>query len=168
MTQMKARFDFAESALLQIDRAWKQLDAKLADAAAFLNAHGSELATGNLRQRTDALRTRVIADPFGSNAEFDRDIQPELNRVRHAVETLVSQRANVQRNLERARGMLRQLTDIRIRAAESYMECRQKITGFAAATPPLPAERIKAIAGWLARLETRLAEGTVDPVCVGL
>ncbi len=168
LAQMNESFRIAQSSLLEVDRIWKQLDGKLADAALFLNVHSAEASVDPLRRQVEALRARVITDPMGANADFDRDIQPVLDRTRSAVETLVQQRANVTQNLERGRELLRSLVDLRQEAQRSYTECKEKITAHAPPTPPLPVDRIAALYDWLMRLEAKLAEGHVDPVCIGL
>lgn len=168
LAQMNDGFRVARDSLQEVDRIWKQLDAKLASAAAFLRENQVEPAVEALRKQVDGLRSRVINDPIGADIDFDRDVQPVLTRVRTAMESLVKQRANVRENLQRGRDLLRRLVEIRHEAEESFAECKEKITAHTPPTPPLPPDRIAALYEWLTRLEAKLAEGQVDPVCVGL
>lgn len=168
LAQMNQAFRTAYDSLLEVDRIWKLLDAKLASAAAFLQAHAAEPSTVSLREQIDALRARVINDPIGANQDFDRDIQPVLSQTQSAMEALLDQRAHVHRDLARGRELLSRLVDVRQAAEDSCSECKSKITAHALPTPPLPWDRITALAEWLTRLEAKLAEGAIDPVCVGL
>ena len=168
LAHMNGAFHTAHDALLEVDQVWKRLDAQLAAAAAFLKAHATETSTDSLRQHIESLRSRVIQDPLGAAQEFDRDIQPVLARTQAMVESLIRQRANVQDNVMRARDLLRKLVELRREVEESYAECKEKITGHSPATPPVQLDRIASLYGWLTRLEAKLAEGYVDPVCIGL
>jgi hypothetical protein len=167
LAQMNQAFLVAHDALYEVDCIWKLLDGKLANAAAFLKAHADEAATMPLRQQIDSLRSRVITDPMGANADFDRDIQPLLTQTQQAMETLINQRANIRQNVAQGREQLRKLAELRQQADVLHTECKEKITAHALPTPPLPWDRITALADWLTRLEAKLAEGMIDPVCVG-
>ncbi len=166
--QMTHSFHTAHDALFEVDRIWKLLDEKLAAAASFLHAHPDEPSTTQLRQQTGALRARVLTDPMGANRDFDREIQPLLSATQLTVETLVQQRANIHLDLQRGRELLQHLVDLRQEAEELCTECKAKISAHALPTPPLPWDRITALADWLTRLESKLSEGVLDPVCVGL
>ena len=168
LAQMNQAFRIAQDSLLEVDRVWKQLDAKLAAAAAFLNAHSTEASTVPLRRQIEALRARVITDPMGANTDFDRDIQPVLTETQRAMAALIGQRASVHQDVARGRELLRKLAELRQEADVLCAECKAKITGHALPTPPLAWERVTALADWLARLEAKLAEGLIDPVCIGL
>ena len=168
LAQMNQAFRIAHDSLAEVDRIWKQLDAKLAAAFAFLKAHEGESSTASLRQQIDALRTRVITDPMGANDDFDSDIQPLLDHTQRAMETLVDQRVNIHLNMQRSRKLLQKLAELRQEADALCTECKAKITGHSLPTPALPWDRVTALADWLTRLEFKLAEGLLDPVCVGL
>ncbi len=168
LAQMNQAFRTSYDSMLEVDRIWKRLDGKLASAAAFLNAHAAEPSTVSVRQQIESLRARVINDPIGANQDFDREIQPLLSQTQSAMEALVDQRANIHQNFARARELLRHLVDVRQAAEDSCLECKEKITAHALPTPPLPWDRITALSEWLTRLEAKLAEGAIDPVCVGL
>lgn len=167
LAQMNQAFRIAHDSLFEVDRIWKQLDAKLAHAAEFLKAHTDEPSIHPLRQQVDLLRARVITDPIGANEEFDRDIQPLLAQTEQAMATLLSQRANIRQDVANGREQLRKLAELRQQADVLHAECKEKITGHTLPTPPLPWDRITALADWLTRLEGKLAEGLIDPVCVG-
>ncbi len=168
LAHMNGAFHTAHDALLEVDRVWKRLDAQLAAAASFLRAHASEVSTAAVRQQIEVLRSRVIHDPLGAAQEFDGDVQPVLTRVQTAIESLIKQRAGIHENMARARELLRKLVEVRREVEESYAECKEKITGHSPATPPVQLDRIAALYNWLTRLEGKLAEGTIDPVCIGL
>jgi hypothetical protein len=168
LAHMNGAFHTAHDALLEVDRVWKRLDAQLAAAAALLRAHATEASTDALRQQVESLRSRVIHDPLGAAQEFDRDVQPVLTRTKAMIESLIEQRANVHGNIARARDLLRKLVELRRQVEESYAECKEKITGHSPATPPVQLDRIASLYGWLTRLEAKLAEGYIDPVCIGL
>ena len=168
LAQMNLAFRTAYDSLAEVDRVWQQLDAKLAHASGFLNTHAGEPYLGPLRQQIEALRARVIADPLGANADFDREIQPLLTRSQTALEEMIRRRSTVHQDMNAARALLQKLIELRQAAELGYAEYKLKITSHATPTPALPWDRITALAEWLTRLETKLAEGQIDPVCLGL
>lgn len=168
LAQMNLAYRTAYDSLAEVDRVWQRLDQKLADVARFLQAHSSEPYLAPLRRDVEKLRARVISDPLGASADFDREIQPLFDKNRAAMEALVRQRASVRQDMLSAHELLAQLEEARTVAEVIYSEYKLTISGEAPPTPALPRERLAELAGWLGRLEAKLSEGQLDAVCIGL
>jgi hypothetical protein len=170
LQRMNEVFLTGRTGLVELDGHWKMLESKLSPVNAFLSANRSETAAGvpDLRDKVDAVRAKVMADPIGANSQFDREIAPIFPRVKADAEKLVQQRAGLRQDLARGRDLLKRLAELRTENEQTYAECREKIAGGIAPAPPFPAQRIAEFTDWLTRLEQKSAEGLVDAVCVGL
>jgi hypothetical protein len=175
-TMVKA-FQAAKDVVLAVDAAWNGLGAELGRTAARIES---------LRQRADALgcappadlpaaeralqelRARVQADPLGTSAGLDADIQPVLARVESAVEAKERIRQQVANGLTAARGQMAVLVELHRDSVAAYAEAGAKITGCGTLPSPEAGEKVQALSEWLDRLEKKRAEGLWEPLAVGL
>jgi hypothetical protein len=164
--RLNTAFQRGRDGVLEIDGAWKALDAKLSPAVAFLDSHRAESTAGmaELRAMVEALRPRVIHDPIGANREFDARIAPAFNRTRSAVEKLEAQRRTLPGDLAAARDLLKVLGECRGRNEQAFRECGEKVSG-RSAEPALPSRRISEYGEILDGLEKLREEAEIDQAC---
>jgi hypothetical protein len=161
-TRMTSAFSDARRVVLDVDSAWKKLDAQLNPAIAFLreNQNESEAGVPELEAMTTALRPRVMPDPLGTLADFDARVAPALERCHAAVEILAGQRREFAANLEAAKATIAKLASVREQNEAVYREHAAKISGYAAPELPLPAPRISQLSDRL----TGIGQKELDPV----
>jgi hypothetical protein len=126
----------------------------------------SELVTA--RQKIGALRTSIESDPLGVSGDFDREIKPLIVQVKTTLEQLVKQKNQIRDNLEIAPELLKRLVELNRQATEAFAESKEKVVDHSTLQTPLEQEKIDALRQWLTRLETKFAEGLLNPVRVGL
>jgi hypothetical protein len=181
---MQNAFSVARDAVLAVDDAWAQMEVMLADAeaqifsmqnlAASLNQDcQSELiqaasALAKLAEGIASLRQSIEQDPLGTSAVFQQHVQPMLAQVKATLDQRIKQHNQIRDKLAIAHNLLQQLKEIHLKAIAAFAECHDKVLDHSILLPPLPEEQIEALRQWLMKLETKLAEGLVNPIIVGL
>jgi hypothetical protein len=170
-------FSVARDAVLAVDAAWTNLDNILADAESRIYSWQNLAASldqntlNELVQSQDAiasLRQRVEQDPLGVSAEVEKQIQPMLVKVNSIVEQALKQQRQIREKFAIAQNLLEKLTTIHSSALATFAESQEKIVDYLIQQPSLTAGELAALSQWLTRLETKLAEGLVNPVMFGL
>jgi hypothetical protein len=181
---MQNAFSVARDAVLAVDDAWTQMEVMLADAeaqifsmqnlAASLNQDcQSELiqaasALAKLAEGIASLRQGIEQDPLGTSAVFQQHVQPMLAKVKATLDQRIKQHNQIRDKLAIAHNLLQQLKEIHTKAIAAFTECHDKVLDHSILLPPLSEEQIEALRQWLMKLETKLAEGLVNPIIVGL
>jgi hypothetical protein len=181
---MQNAFSVARDAVLAVDDAWTHLDVMLADAEAQIFSLQnlaisvnqdcqSELiqaasALAKLAEGIASLRRSIEQDPLGTSAVFQQHVQPMLAQVKATLEDYIRQQNQIREKLAIAHNLLQQLKEIHVKAIATFAECQDKVLDHCMLLPPLPKEQIEALRQWLMKLETKLAEGLVNPIIVGL
>jgi len=174
---MTRNFSMARDLVLEVDAAWTRLDLTLENiqkqvvslekiATSLGQASVSELI--QVRGVITSLRERVEQDPLGVTSDIEQQIQPLLAQVKTALEQVVKQQTEVREKMAISRKMLEQLQELHLKAVPVFAESQEKVTDHAVLQQPLAPTEIEAIAQWLGRLSTKLAEGLIAPVTVGL
>jgi hypothetical protein len=114
------------------------------------------------------LRTRVEQDPLGVTLDIEQQIQPILTQVKTTLEQGIKQQVEVREKLATSHKMLEQLQELHLKSLEVFAESQAKVVDHSIGQTPLNQVEIDAIGEWLNRLETKLAEGLVSPVMIGL
>jgi hypothetical protein len=170
-------FSVARDAVLAVDAAWTNLDNILANAESQIYSWQNLAASldqnilNELVQSQNAiasLRQRVEQDPLGVSAEVEKQIQPMLVKVNSIVEQALKQQSQIREKFAIAHDLLEKLTTIHSSAVATFAESQEKIVDYLIQQPPLTAGELAALSQWLTRLETKLAEGLVNPVMFGL
>ncbi|MBD0302002.1 MAG: hypothetical protein ICV85_07405 [Tolypothrix sp. T3-bin4] len=181
---MQNAFSVARDAVLAVDDAWTQMDVMLADAeaqifsmqnlAASLNQDcQSELiqaasTLAKLAEGIASLRRSIEQDPLGTSAVFQEHVQPMLAQVKATLDQTIKQHNQIRGKLAIAHNLLQQLKEIHLKAIAAFTECQDKVLDHSILLPPLSEQQIEALRQWLMKLETKLAEGLVNPIIVGL
>ncbi|NEU71972.1 hypothetical protein PI95_005115 [Hassallia byssoidea VB512170] len=181
---MQNAFSVARDAVLAVDDAWTHLDVMLADAEAqifslqnlaiSLNQDcQSELiqaasALAKLAEGIASLRQSIEQDPLGTIAVFQQHVQPMLADVKATLDQAIRQQNQIREKLAIAHNLLQQLKEIHLKAIAAFAECPDKVLDHSILLPCLPKEQIEALRQWLMKLETKFAEGLVNPIIVGL
>ncbi len=174
---MQNAFFVARDAVVAVDDAWANLDVMLVDAeteifqmqnlAASLNQDSvSELIRA--ASALASLRQSIEQDPLGTSAVFQQQVQPMLAKVKATLDQAIKQHNQIGEKLASAHHLLQQLKEIHLKAIAAFAECQDKVLDHSILLPPLPEEQIQALRQWLMKLETKLAEGLVNPIMVGL
>jgi uncharacterized protein YfkK (UPF0435 family) len=174
---MTRNFSMARDLVLEVDAAWTRLDLTLENiqkqvvslekiATSLGQTSVSELI--QVRGVITSLRERVEQDPLGVTSDIEQQIQPLLAQVKTALEQVVKQQTEVREKMAISRKMLEQLQELHLKAVPVFAESQEKVTDHAVLQQPLAPTEIEAIAQWLGRLSTKLAEGLIAPVTVGL
>jgi len=174
---MTRTFELAKDTILAVDAAWSHLEPKLAQADAEIQFLQHQANAFKLHDLTDLkavqqaiapLRDRVLTDPLGVKSEFEQQIQPLIAQTTKSLNQVLQQQQQVQANLATARPRLQRLQDLNQQASAAYAESLEKVLDHSSLQPALPAAHLDALCQWLSRLETRFAEGLVNPIQVGL
>ncbi len=176
LAAMMDAFSAAKDVILAVDAAWLRLESTLAGAEAktkslqkladSLGMNLGELSAA--RQQIAALKARVESDPLGVSTNLDREIVPLILQAKTTVEQLVKQRHQLQEKFILGHELLKQLVELQLSATAAFTESQEKIVDCSSIRTPLAQEKIDALSQWLTRLETKFAEGLLQPVTVGL
>lgn len=178
LAAMVQSFQIARDAVLDVDAAWDHLvpllaesDLEIARLQELANTLGedvdAELAT--VRQETAALRPLVLEDPLAAIA-VGKGVSTVLTRVRNSLDHLAQQRTRLRTQLLEARQLLDHLTTIHREAHQAFAERIDKVQLGGPENPvePLAADRVAALAPWLATLERTNEIGRWRSAAVGL
>lgn len=174
---MTNAFQVAKNAVLAVDEAWSRLEPILGGAEAEIisvQKWADSLGVGSFselsaaRQKIASLRDSIESDPLGVKADFDQEIQPLIARVKNTLDQLVKQQTEIRDNIDRGYDLLKQLVELHQQAEAAFAESREKVVDHSTLQTPIPQEQIDALRQWLTRLETKFAEGLLNPVRVGL
>lgn len=174
---MTNAFQVAKNAVLAVDEAWSRLEPILGGAEAEIisvQKWADSLGVGSFselsaaRQKIASLRDSIESDPLGVKADFDQEIQPLIARVKSTLDQLVKQQTEIRDNIDRGYDLLKQLVELHQQAEAAFAESREKVVDHSTLQSPIPQEQIDALRQWLTRLETKFAEGLLNPVRVGL
>jgi hypothetical protein len=174
---MTHAFSMAKDAVLAVDVAWTNLEQIL--AAAETQIYSWQNLAASLDQNTlnelmqahnaiASLRTRIEQDPLGVSAEVEQKIQPMLAKVKLIVEQALKQQDQIREKFAIAHNLLQELTTLHANSLATFEESQEKIVDYLIQDTPLADVQIDALKQWLTRLETKLAEGLVNPVMIGL
>ncbi|MBD2606239.1 hypothetical protein H6G81_17310 [Scytonema hofmannii FACHB-248] len=174
---MQNAFCVAREAVLAVDDAWTHLDMMLGDAEAeifFLQNLAASLnqdCQSELIQVASALASlhqSIEQDPLGTSAVFQQQVQPILAQVKATLDQVIKQQNQIREKMATARNLLQQLKEIHTKAIAAFAECQDKVLDHSILLPPLRSEQIEALRQWFMKLETKFAEGLVNPIIVGL
>ncbi|MGE5655502.1 MAG: hypothetical protein ACM37W_02590 [Actinomycetota bacterium] len=174
---MMEAFQVARDAVLAVDEAWLQLEPAIASAQTeitSLQKLADSLGQGTLSElvltekKITSLRQLIESDPLSAKADFAREIQPLILRVKTTLSVLVQQRNQIQNDLVTAHQLLNQLIELHRQAEIAFAESQEKVVDHSMLKTPLKPEQIDALSQWLARLEIKFSEGLLNPVRVGL
>jgi hypothetical protein len=174
---MTDAFQVAKDVILAVDEAWSRLEPTLANAEAetlSLQTLADSLGQGSLselivaRQAIASLGISIESDPLGVSADFDKEIKPRIERVKTTLAQLVKQQTQIRNDLAIAHNLLTQLAELHRQAQTAFTESREKVVDHSTLQTPLAQEQIDALSQWLTKLETKFAEGLLNPVRVGL
>ncbi|OUL20276.1 hypothetical protein BV372_32800 [Nostoc sp. T09] len=174
---MNDAFSVARDTVLAVDAAWTNLDRILADAELqiySLQNLAESLDPNSLSELVQSqgaiasLRQRIEQDPLGVSAEVEQQIKPMLAKVKSVVEQALKQQRQIRDKFAIAHDLLEKLTTIHSSSVAAFAESQEKIVNYLIQQTPLTDVQLDALSQWLTRLETKLAEGLVNPVMVGL
>lgn len=173
---MENAYLLARDAVTAVDDAWTNLDVILADAEVEIRslqnlaASLNQAASSELIQAEKAiacLRRSIEEDPLGTS-EVMQQIQLLLKGIKATLEQALLIRNQIRHKFATAHNLLQQLKEIHLKAVAAFAECPEKVLDHSILLPPLSEEQIEALRQWLHKLETKLAEGLVNPIMVGL
>jgi hypothetical protein len=174
---MTNAFSVARDAVLDVDTAWANLDLMLINLEAqicSLQQLAASLGKDSLSELIQAnvaiasLRERIEQDPLGVSGDVEQQIKPLLAQVKAALEQEAKQQALVREKFAIAQNLLQQLKELNSKSLAAFAESQEKVLDHSMLETPLAEAQIDALSQWLTRLETKLAEGWVNPVMVGL
>jgi TolA-binding protein len=177
LTVMTHTFSNARDTVLAVDTAWAKLDTTLAEAEVQINSleqlaaslgqdSVSELMP--VRAAITALKQRSEQDPLGVTTEIEQQIQPLITQVKALLTQLAQQQIQVREQLTTARTALEKLQEIHSQSWVAFTESQEKVMDHSVVAAPLASAQIDALSQWLEKLETKFAEGLVNPVMIGL
>ncbi|GAX44957.1 hypothetical protein NIES4075_59760 [Tolypothrix sp. NIES-4075] len=177
LQMMEDAFSVARDAVLAVDDAWTQMEVMLADAEMQIFSLQNLAISLNQDCQSEliqaasviaSLRRSIEQDPLGTSAVFQQQVQPMLADVKATLEQAIRQQNQIREKLATASNLLQQLKEIHSIAIAAFAECQDKVLDHSILLPPLSEEQIEALRQWLMKLETKLAEGLVNPIIVGL
>jgi hypothetical protein len=170
-------FSEAKNIILSVDTAWHKLELIIADAEAQVNylqkaANSLPAVALNkltiLRQNIANLQIQIQSDPLGISEKINQEIQPLLTEVKTELDQLIKVQTQLQDKLAIAHTKLQKLQEIHSQSLAIFAESQAKVVDHSVLQIPLTSTQIEALNQWLNKLESKLAEGIVNPVLVGL
>ncbi len=177
LRMMTKEFTLAKNVIIAVDEVWLRLEPILADTEdeiGSLQKLAESLGVSSLnelsaaRQKLASLRANINSDPLGVSADFNGEINPVIKRVKSILEVLVKQQSQLRDNITQAYDLLNKLVEQHLQASAAFAERTEKISEYSREQTPLDGDKIEALSQWLTRLETKFAEGLLNPVSVGL
>lgn len=174
---MENAFSVARDAVLAVDDAWTQMEVMLGEAEAQIFSMQNLAASLNQDCQSEliqvaiaiaSLRPSIEQDPLGTSAVFQQQVQPMLAHLKATLDQRIQQHNQIREKLATASNLLQQLKEIHVKAIAAFTECHDKVLDHSILLPPLPKEQIEALRQWLMKLETKFAEGLVNPIIIGL
>lgn len=171
LQQMTNTFGVIRDVIISVDTAWTHLESQIKESQAqirYLEAQSASLGL-NLSILNDVhtaiahIQQQIEQDPLSANIDFAQQIQQPLARLKKDLLQVVEAREK----LALASDLLQQLQKFHTQTAATLRETQEKVSE-CNLLPPLPPEAIAALSQWLTKLETKLAEGLVSPVMIGL
>ncbi len=174
---MNKAFSVARDAVILVGAAWEKFDANLSTInlelvslqklATSLNIiDTSELNT--IHNAINSLQYRIETDPLGVSADWEQEVRLPLAKVRAELEATAQKLAQVREKIAIAEQGIKHLREIHQQAESAFAERQEKVVEYSISHNPMSGEQIDALCQWLVRLETKLQEGLVNPVMVGL
>ncbi len=173
LAQMSQSFAVVKDAVVALEAAWNRLDGALTAADRemdALQAQAETLGVGlqaeldALRRDNASLREQAKTDPLGAGEDFASVLTARLGQIREALAATQQQRDQLDAGLRQAQTLLSELGRLKHSCMALQAECRDKIAGFAEASPALPTD----FAVWLARVEAARQNQQWKPAQVGL
>jgi hypothetical protein len=174
---MTSTFEIAKDAVLEVDGAWLSLEPTLGDAdmeIRKLESLAQSLGQSSLsdlllaRQKISLLRNLIETDPLGVSNNFGQEISPLITRSKIALEGLLQQHQTIKEKCAIASSLLQKLIQVHEDTKKAFADCQEKVLEHSYLQPPLPDAEIEALSQWLKRLESKLSEGLLMPIGVGL
>lgn len=171
LQQMTNTFGVIRDVIISVDTAWTHLESQIEESQAqirYLEAQSASLGL-NLSILNDVhtaiahIQQQIEQDPLSANIDFAQQIQQPLARLKKDLLQAVKAREK----LALASDLLQQLQKFHTQTVATLRETQEKVSG-CNLLQPLPPEAIAALSQWLTKLETKLAEGLVSPVMIGL
>lgn len=174
---MTNAFVVVKDVVLRVDEAWTRLESTLWDTEAQLQQLQALAKSLNINfdreltvisQQLTTLHHQVESDPLGASDSFTKNIQPQLSQVKTSLQQLVQQQKLIKDNLGRAYQLQEELLKLHRQATATFAESTVKVVHNSAWQEPVSITEIEALSLWLTRLESKLNEGMLQPVGVGL
>jgi hypothetical protein len=175
--RMTADFTIARDALVAVDIAWTELEAKLiANHQLLLDLQqlAQQLQVSispalNAAQANFAqLQIQIDRDPLGVSCTFDRDLVPLIDSTSQELTTLSNQRQWLQTEFITAKQKLEKLRELNQAGMSAQVESQIRIQHNLPMFPQLPPQDLSEISQWLGRLEISFQAGNISAVHVGL
>jgi hypothetical protein len=170
-------FSVARDTVLEVDAAWEKLDTIIADIQKQINnlqklaislGQNSFIELTQAENHLHSFQQRIEADPLGVNTEIKQEIQPLLIQVKFRLEQVLQQQTQLRDKLVTSHKLLEELQENHQKSVITFAESQEKIMDHSITQTPLSDEQITALNQWLIKLETKLGEGLVNPVMIGL
>ena len=177
LAAMTSTFEIAKDAVLEVDGAWLTLEQTLGDAdieIRKLESLAQSLGQNSLsdlllaRQKISLLRNLIETDPLGVSNNFGQEISPLITRSKIAIEGLLQQHQTIREKFMIASSLLQKLIALHEDTKKAFADCQEKVLEHSYLQPPVPDAEIEALSQWLKRLESKLSEGLLMPIGVGL
>ncbi len=170
-------FSVARDAVLEVDAAWEKLDLIIADIQTQINSlqkiaislgENSLTELIQVQNYLHSYQQRIEEDPLGVNTEIKQQIQPLLKQVKARLEQVLQQQTQLRDKLATSHKLLEELQENHYKSVTTFAESQEKVMDHSITQTPLTEEQITALSQWLIKLETKLGEGLVNPVIIGL
>ncbi|MBA3923067.1 MAG: hypothetical protein H0X31_15785 [Nostocaceae cyanobacterium] len=171
LQQMTNTFGVIRDVIISVDTAWTHLESQIEESQAqirYLEAQSASLGLNvtilnDVHTAIAINQQQLEQDPLSANIDFAQQIQQPLARLKKDLLQVVKAREK----LALASDLLQQLQKFHTQTAATLRETQEKVSE-CNLLQPLPPEAIAALSQWLTKLETKLAEGLVSPVMIGL
>ncbi len=178
LDRMIETFTWTKDVVLALDQAWLTLEPELTALQGQIDRlrHQAQQlglvdppALTQAKQRLDALRDRVLADPLGGQTDLQGQIQPLIQGVEKTLGILGQQKAQLTQQFAQAQQQLQQLQTQNQQIRALYDDSQIKVANITPQLQPaLPPESIAALESWLDRLQTKQQSGLIQPILVGI
>jgi hypothetical protein len=157
-------FDRARTVVLNVDRAWSDLEPRLLKLEQELNPLRGRVETTDLDRHFSQIRQQIDSDPLGADGQFDQTLRPMIDAVKQRVYLEETARDRLHQGIQAAQALMAQIHGLHHQLVIAVAERQEKVT--VNVIPAPPQEQLFALKDWLDRLIDRQA--AVTAVAVGL
>ena len=122
-----------------------------------------------IKQAIDSFTLVLEQDPLGTKIQIEEQVVAPLNQLNKSIQNLMHEKTRLQEELKEGYSLLEELNQVHAQTLIVYTQSQQK--GLLVAeniAKPLTPDDLDALNQWWKRLKSKLSEGWIQPVKVGL
>ena len=177
LLKMSSIFELSKATILEVDAAWERLDSVLLAMECELNALKQIAArvgetdideVDAVFKRIAYLHSRIESDPLGVMDEVQKQVAPQIEKVRDSLKNRQLERESLQKEFKTASELFNELQTVNSKTLTALEECKRSIANPQGLLTPLSMGLLLDLEKWRCRLEETLSAGNLRAARVGI